>query len=319
MKGTTVNHRRRELAHDYALGLQHYLAEPEEPALARAHELGRKALTDGLGVLEMATIHSQAIAATLDGRLTDAAKTRLLDGLERFFVQALAPFEMAHRGFWEANIILHRLNDVLEGQAKRIAFALHDEAAQLLAAVHLALADLATRLPPEHARDLQSARALLDQMQDMLDQDPPWLVDPQLSVRNMASGALRKIDPHWEKLEPALRAIPGLKVALQNTDYWVRQAASEVLAKLDKSHIHATQPGETDSAIVVRQHADRIVCSIQDDGIGLKRSAPAAEAPSRGLGLVEIQERAAALGGQLRLSGAETPGTNVTIEIPLEP
>ena len=61
------------------------------------------------------------------------------------------------------------------------------------------------------------------------------------------------VDPHWEKLEPALRAIPGLKVALQNTDYWVRQAASEVLAKLDKSHIHATQPGETDSAIVVRQ------------------------------------------------------------------
>src|SRR6266513_2390522 len=155
MKGTTVNHRRRELAHDYALGLQHYLAEPEEPALARAHELGRKALTDGLGVLEMATIQSQAMSS-------------VLKALEKFFVEALTPFEMTHRGFWEANAVLHRLNDVLEGQAKRIASALHDEAAQLLASVHLALADVASRLPPDRANELQAARGLLDQIEQRL-------------------------------------------------------------------------------------------------------------------------------------------------------
>jgi len=48
-----VSARRRELADDYAVALQHFLSEPEEPALARAHELGRQALTDGLGVLDM--------------------------------------------------------------------------------------------------------------------------------------------------------------------------------------------------------------------------------------------------------------------------
>jgi len=79
------------------------------------------------------------------------------------------------------------------------------------------------------------------------------LVDPQLSVRNLASGALRKIDPQWEKLEQALRAIPRLRVALGNNDYWVRQAASEALTKLDKSHIPAPQLGGTDTAIRVRQ------------------------------------------------------------------
>jgi HEAT repeat protein len=79
------------------------------------------------------------------------------------------------------------------------------------------------------------------------------LVDPQLSVRNLAAGALRKIDAKWEELEDALRAIPRLRVALQNNDYWVRQAASEVLAKLDKSYFAATEAGETDSAIIVRK------------------------------------------------------------------
>ena len=82
------------------------------------------------------------------------------------------------------------------------------------------------------------------------------LVDSQLSVRTLAAGALCKIDPKWEKSEQALRAIPRLKVALRSNDYWVRQSASEVLAKLDKSHIPAPQLDETDAnttAIRVRQ------------------------------------------------------------------
>jgi signal transduction histidine kinase len=336
----SVSERRRELTREYAAGLQHYLSHrDDEPALARAHELGRKALTDGLGVLEMATIHSQAIVATLDerltdaaktrlldgrltdaaktqlldGRLTDAAKTRLLDGLERFFVQALAPFEMAHRGFWEANVILHRLNDVLEGQAKRIAFALHDEAAQLLAAVHLALADLARRLPSKHAQDLQAARGLLDQIEQRLrnlahELRPPILDDLGLvpALEFLAESMAKRSGCRVTVEASIERALPAI---VETTLYRITQEALNNVWK----HAKATHV-----AIVVRRHADRIVCSIQDNGIGLKRKAPASGARSGGLGLFEIQERAAALGGQLRLSGPDTPGTDVTIEIPLE-
>jgi HEAT repeat protein len=80
------------------------------------------------------------------------------------------------------------------------------------------------------------------------------LVDPQLSVRTLAASALRKIDSQWEKLEQALRVIPRLRVALRSNDYWVRQAASEVLATLDKSHVPATQLDRPDSNVIrVRQ------------------------------------------------------------------
>ena len=80
------------------------------------------------------------------------------------------------------------------------------------------------------------------------------LVDPQLSVRTLAADALRKVDPRWEKLEQALLAIPRLKVAFRSNDYWVRQAASEVLARLDKSHTPAPQLDGTDATpIRVRQ------------------------------------------------------------------
>ena len=143
--------RESELAEAYAAALQFYLSDPAELALARAHELGRQALANGLGVLDMATVHSGALAAELKRPVADRERAQIIEGAEKFFVEALSPFEMAHRGFWEANVTLHRLNEVLEGQAKRIASALHNEAAQLLASVHLALADVALRLPPDSA------------------------------------------------------------------------------------------------------------------------------------------------------------------------
>ena len=47
-----------------------------------------------------------------------------LDRTIRILGEVLSPFEMAHRGFRETNAVLRGLNEVLEGQAKRIASAL---------------------------------------------------------------------------------------------------------------------------------------------------------------------------------------------------
>jgi len=59
---------------------------------------------------------------------------------------------MAHRGFQDAVKALRQLNETLEEEIKRIAYAVHDEAGQLLVAVHLALAELALELP-SHSKD----------------------------------------------------------------------------------------------------------------------------------------------------------------------
>ena len=41
-----------------------------------------------------------------------------------------------------------------------------------------------------------------------------------------------------------------MKAALQSNEYWVRQAASEALAKLDRLHIPAPQLDETDTTAI---------------------------------------------------------------------
>jgi HEAT repeat protein len=58
------------------------------------------------------------------------------------------------------------------------------------------------------------------------------LKDEEDSVRQVAAKALRSLDPYWERSEAAQLAVPELKTALKNKEYWVRQSAASVLAKI---------------------------------------------------------------------------------------
>jgi HEAT repeat protein len=58
------------------------------------------------------------------------------------------------------------------------------------------------------------------------------LADPQSSIRNTAAGSLRQIDPQWSRSDAARQAIPVLKARLTSRDYWVRQAAADVLGRI---------------------------------------------------------------------------------------
>jgi len=308
-----VSNRRPDLAGDYTVALQHYLSEPEEPALARAHELGRKALIDGLGVLDMATLHSCALAATLQQPLADGERARVLEGVEKFFLETLSPFEMAHRGFWESNVVLHRLNDVLEGQAKRIATQLHDESAQLLASMHFALAEVARQLPVERAAGIQAARDLLGEIELRLRSLAHELRPPILDDLGLV--------PALEFLADSVSKRWGVPITVEATIE--RPMAATIEATLYRITQEAlTNAGKHARAsrveVMVRQRDHSILCSIGDDGVGVDALAIGRGKGGRGIGLVEIEERVAALGGSLRLAARAPRGTELMVEIPLE-
>jgi signal transduction histidine kinase len=304
-----------ELDARYREALKEYLTHPDEALLERAYGLGRQAMTDGRGVLDMATMHSQALAAVTassDGGTLD--RRQLLEALERFFVEAISPFEIAHRSFRDANLVLHRLNDVLENQAKRIAYALHAEASQLVASVHLALADVATRLPPDRVKEIQSVRGLLDQIEDRIrrishELRPTILDDMGLlpAIEFLADG----ISQRWGIPVAVRGTVDGsLPLPVETALY---RAAQEGLTNVAR-HAQATH------AEVTVQHSPHVItCMVRDDGKGCDPAVIASASHGRrGLGLVEIRERMAALGGTLRLASQGEQGTEFTVEIPLE-
>jgi signal transduction histidine kinase len=78
--------------------------------LQRGYELGRRAIGDGIGILDMAAIHHQAL---LDAPVAEPLDTRVIKGAE-FFAECLTSFEMSLRGYQEANEKLLRANNELE-------------------------------------------------------------------------------------------------------------------------------------------------------------------------------------------------------------
>ena len=153
---------------EYAGALEDYVARGGEAALEQAYEVGRRALSEKLAILDMVAIHHRVLAALLRRSATREENIQLVAKAGEFLAESLSPFEMTHRAFMEANLALSRLNEILEEENKRIAHALHDEAGQLLAAVHISLEDLARGLPSSVRERLQGVRKLLDQIEEQL-------------------------------------------------------------------------------------------------------------------------------------------------------
>jgi signal transduction histidine kinase/ActR/RegA family two-component response regulator len=106
----------RSRTHDLALALDHYLAGEDEAARLQAYEVGRNAIENGVSLLEIVADHQAALAIALldsvsgrDPHLAIKASAALLE-------ECLGPFEMAQRGFKEANETLIKVNRDLQGQ-----------------------------------------------------------------------------------------------------------------------------------------------------------------------------------------------------------
>jgi len=110
-----------ELSERYTASLRNYLTTASEAGLQDAYDLGRHAVANGLGVLDVAKIHQQASVAVLLPASGQTGNTRHARALEDFFMEALSPFEAHHRGFREANARLKDLNEILERRAAELA------------------------------------------------------------------------------------------------------------------------------------------------------------------------------------------------------
>ena len=112
------------LQEQYTSALRAYMAGEWEAASQDVYEVGRRAITDGLGILDVATIHNEALAAVLVGIHAAEEHARVAKEAEDVLMQGLAPFEMTHRGFQEANESLRQLNETLEQR-------IHEQTAEL--------------------------------------------------------------------------------------------------------------------------------------------------------------------------------------------
>lgn len=301
----------QELLKQYTNALSDYLGGGGETALQEAYELGRRALTEGLGVLDMASLHAEALRVVLRHTATSADFLSKVNDGAKFFAESLSPFEMTHRGYREANIALRHLNERLEEEAKRIAHALHDEAGQLLASVYLALEEAARELPPPAGDRLLRVRSLLDQIEVQLrrlshELRPTILDDLGLlpALEFLAEGVSTRTGVPIMVKGSTEERLPRL---VETALYRIVQEALTNVAK----HARATRV-----TVWLQPEEQMVRCSIRDNGIGF--DVAGVRGGERGLGLIGIKERLDALGGSLQMVSSPGKGTELLITIPLE-
>lgn len=230
--------------------------------------------------------------------------------------RALAEVRAAHEGMRR---LTRQIVSVQEEERKRIAQELHDALGQTLTAISFDLAAIDAALSPEQkdavAEALAEAQALTDYLDERvgamaLDLRPAMLDDLGLAatlswyVNNFVRRHTLSVTMETRGLETRLP--PELETAL----YRVIQ---EALTNVSK-YAHATA-----IRIAVARAGDQVTAAIEDNGDGfVLEEVTRREDAARGLGLLGMQERVAALGGAFVIVTAPGQGTRLHIEIPLQ-
>jgi len=306
------NEQRGGLRTGYAAALRNYLVDPGESELHRAYELGRRAMGDGLGLIELIALHQEAQDEILKERKAPESCVSAVEGSARFLAESLSPFEMTHRSFQDAIAALRRLNEMLEEEARRIAHALHDDAGQLLVSVHLALKDVADGLPPRARDRLMGIRAPLDEIERHLRRLSHELRPTVLDDLGLV--------PALEFMVQGVSARAGIPIAVEGPKSPRLPAPIEVaLYRVVQEAVRNATKHAVANRVDIRLAvlADEVRCSVKDDGRGFDVPAALNRKGDRGLGLIGIRERLNALGGQLTIDSSRGRGTELRITIPL--
>lgn len=312
---------REEIRREYAGSLGGYLVEAGEAARLHAHELGRKALAGGVGVLDIVALHHEALAI-----LARSGSLRL-DRAAEFLAESLSPFEMSMRGYREANRLLSVANaDLLQAKAAT------DAANRELEAFSYSVAhDLRAPL-----RSIDGfSQAVLEDCADTLDdaakrhlhyvreaaQDMAGLIDGLLGLSRVTRSELRREAIDLAALARSVlvqlqRTTPGRVVETVIADDMTAQGDARLLQSalenlLGNAWKFTRNRAAARIEVGCRKHNGECIHFVRDNGAGFdmayadklfgafQRLHSAAEFEGTGIGLATVQRIVKRHGGRV--------------------
>ena len=207
-----------------------------------------------------------------------------------------------------------RLLQAQENEQRRIARELHDQIGQSLSALKLELAVAERSAGAGGEESLSEARSIVEKtlqsVRDLSQLLHPSMLD-DLGLLDTATWSLRAFSRRTgiraelivEQLDS--RLAPGLEACI----YRVMQEALTNIAR----HAQATT-----CEVLIRRREFSVLLVVTDNGRGFDL-ARSHSPESRGLGIIGLRERVAALGGTMHLDTAVGRGTTLSVELPIAP
>jgi len=212
--------------------------------------------------------------------------------------------------------VLRKMITAQEDERHGLARELHDDTAQSLAALSIALDGIRDELgdsSPAAQRQVRAARDIaarvLDDTRRLILGLRPSLLDDLGLGPAIAWYAETTLTAQGTSVKLDLPSTARLPSPIETSLFRVAQEAINNIAK----HAQAQH-----ADIQMKVTADRIILTVQDDGVGFVVDETLRSAPRLGsVGLAGMQERIALLGGRLDIEARAGGGTRLVVDVPL--
>jgi signal transduction histidine kinase len=319
---------REVLVDRYRSALRDYLAGRNETALVAAYDVGRFGMENLLGVLDMVAVHQRALTEVLIEETDPIGSMRTTEAAAEFLAESLGPFEMAMRGYQEANAALRVRTETLEQHVSTVSHELHTPLTMIQGFSELLLTRTLTQEKSlEALRQINSAATRLSR-----------LIDDLLSVSRLESGRLTVRTAPVSVPEvvqevvggfPTERDIevdlePGLPPLMADRDMLV-----QILTNLLSNALKYSPP-HTAVSVQARRNYETIELAVKDLGIGMTEDESGRifgkffradrdevrEAGGTGLGLYITKQLAERQGGRITVRSEPGLGSTFLCALP---
>lgn len=312
----------------YRSGLQDYLAGRNETSLLKAYELGRSAMENDMGLLDVIAVHQLVLTGILLDEPDPIRATGTAEGAAEYLAECLGPFEMAMRGYQEANAALRVRTETLEQHLSTVSHELHTPLTMIQGFSELLLTRTLSRdKAHEGLRQINSAATRLCR-----------LIDDLLSISRIESGQLTvrasPIDLS-EVIGEVLAGFPtdrSFAVHLKNDLPPVladRDMVVQILTNLVSNAVKYSAR-ETTVSVRGRGNDSTVEVEVEDAGIGISEEDAARifgkffrvdrdevrEARGTGLGLYITKQLVERQGGRIHVRSQPGQGSTFVFALP---
>ncbi|GIV77429.1 MAG: hypothetical protein KatS3mg050_1823 [Litorilinea sp.] len=216
--------------------------------------------------------------------------------------------------------LAQRLSEVQEAERRRLANELHDQVGQNLGALGLNLSIIRSQVRNLCTEESSLVKRLTDSM-ELVEQITERIRNVMSELRPMVLDDYGLVDGlEWYAGRLAVRSglrthvsqegiLPELPDTVVNGLFRIAQ---EALANVVR-HAEAQQV-----TIQIEGDPGQVCMTITDDGCGFQPRRGSRESGENGWGLLIMQERAVAIGGQVEIRSTPGHGTQVKVTIPLK-
>lgn len=239
--------------------------------------------------------------------------TRLLRGTIMDITERKQTMEALKRSRELLRELTAHQDRVKEAERKRIAREIHDELGQTLLALRIDVSMLDARTAKSHPRLNEKVRGALNHIDATVRTIRTIINNLRPAVLDL--GLTAAIE--WQVSEFRRRSGIACDLFMGEREFVTDDArATSLFRILQESLTNVIRHAKASHVVIELYQADnRLVMKISDNGIGIY---PGAEKNTNSFGLVGVEERIHALGGEFQITGAPGKGTTVSVHIPLE-